>query len=214
MAMGAAICGCRCITTAQSAVTYALAECRAPAVRWRVRSSLAAWMVRVLRAFAVLVAAAGAAASEKSEGGQPSNSQLAELQDQLQHAIDQQGQLSDQQAALTDALAPLLTWANNIAPQNTGCDLDHYTSIISLCGAEGSEKADLDAQGEATVSETDSGCECMDTWYYDGTRYTGCQVTEPPPGSKMHFPPWCVVSGGCTNAHPGPWGAWGHCTHC
>ena len=169
-------------------------------------------MVRVLRAFAVLVAAAGAAASEKSEGGQPSNSQLAELQDQLQHAIDQQGQLSDQQAALTDALAPLLTWANNIAPQNTGCDLDHYTSIISLCGAEGSEKADLDAQGEATVSETDSGCECMDTWYYDGTRYTGCQVTEPPPGSKMHFPPWCVVSGGCTNAHPGPWGAWGHCT--
>ena len=38
-------------------------------------------MVRVLRAFAVLVAAAGVAASEKSEGGQPSNSQLAELQD-------------------------------------------------------------------------------------------------------------------------------------
>ena len=142
-----------------------------------------------------------------------SSAQLAALQEQLQQALDQQATLSDQQAALTDAMQPLLNWANIIAPHDTGCDLDHYTSIISLCGAEAST-AEADSVPDADMtaaSRTDTGCDCMDTWYFDGGRYHGCQITNQPPKSHFHHSPWCVVGSGCTGAHPGPWGAWDYC---
>ena len=140
-----------------------------------------------------------------------SAAQLAAMQEQLQQALDQQAQLSTQQAALTDALTPLLSWANHMAPHDSGCDLDHYTSIVALCGADASRRSsssdEVGRDAPVTDRVTDTGCECMDSWYFDGVRYTGCHTT---PSRHMHAP-WCVVSNGCTSAHPGPWGAWDFC---
>ncbi len=100
--------------------------------------------------------------------------------------------------------------ANNIAPHDTGCDLDHYTSIVALCGADASA-ASAQIAGVVLPKTTDTGCECMDPWYYNGVRYAGCQAT--PNAFSQQYPraPWCVVKNGCTSAHPGPWGAWDYC---
>jgi hypothetical protein len=164
--------------------------------------------------FAAILASVFATASGEDAGSDssPSTTQLAALQEQLQQALDQQAQLSSQQAALTDALTPLLSWANNIAPHDTGCDLDHYTSIVSLCGADaGHTETDEVAPDPEIVKQTDTGCECMESWYYDGEHHTGCQVTNEPPASYFAHAPWCIVTSGCTGAHPGPWGAWDYC---
>ena len=100
--------------------------------------------------------------------------------------------------------------ANNIAPHDTGCDLDHYTSIVALCGADASA-AGAQMTEDILPKTTDTGCECMDPWYFNGVRYAGCQAT--PSAFSQHHPraPWCVVKNGCTSAHPGPWGAWDYC---
>lgn len=176
-------------------------------------------MLRVLATVGALAAARGDDSPHDDDDATttpPSSSaQLAALHEQLQQALDQQTQLSDQQAALTDAMQPLLNWANIISPTGKahGCDLDHYTSIISLCGAESTAlEADSVPDADMVVATvTDSGCDCKETWYFDGGRYHGCQVTSTPPKSRYHNAPWCVVKSGCTGAHPGPWGAWDFC---
>ena len=141
--------------------------------------------------------------------------ELADLQMQLQQALDQQAQLNTQQEALTSALTPLLSWANHMAPHNTGCDLDHYTSILTLCGADASAYASATEPtvepGVNLVTHTDASCECMESWHYKGQRYAGCQVTDQPPEMLFFHAPWCVVASGCEGAHPGPWGAWDYC---
>lgn len=169
------------------------------------------WVVRVVLGAWLLL---GVACGEDAAGEDAKAGQLAEMQEQLQQALNQQAELSSQQAALTDALSPLLSWANNMAPHDTGCDLDHFTSITALCGADAGGRAEPDAAalGAAIVTRTDSGCECMDPWYFNGDRYTGCQSTHRDFfAHNLRHAPWCVVANGCRSAHPGPWGAWDYC---
>ena len=152
-----------------------------------------------------------ATASAAELGVARDSTELADLQAQLQQALDQQAQLNNQQEALTNSLTPLLSWANHMAPHDTGCDLDHYTSILTLCGADASATETTVAPELDPVVETDASCECMDSWVYKGRRFAGCQVTDQPPEMHFYHAPWCVVSSGCAGAHPGPWGAWDYC---
>ena len=122
-----------------------------------------------------------ATASAAELGVARDSTELADLQAQLQQALDQQAQLNNQQEALTNALTPLLSWANHMAPHDTGCDLDHYTSILTLCGADASATETTVAPELDPVAETDASCECMDSWVYKGRRFAGCQVTDQPP---------------------------------
>ena len=141
------------------------------------------------------------------------SSTLSDLQEQLQQALDQQAQLSEQQTALAQDMQPLLTWVNTMASHSTpGCDLDHWTAISALCNTDaGAPAAPL--QSEDAPATTDAGCSCLDTWYYAGQSWHGCQITDDvAKGSHWTHPPWCVVSSGCTNAHPGPYGSWDYCT--
>ena len=110
-----------------------------------------------------------------------------DLQAQIQAQLQQQNLMQQQQQALLQGLQPVLEWGNHIKKgSNTGCNLDQYTGLLSLCQALSPVDTDISDSGGVGPPlkscpdrglESNAGCSCWNEWYYLGEARCGCQTT-------------------------------------
>lgn len=150
--------------------------------------------------------------------------QLWLLQHKMHAQLEQQNEIQQEQHDLVAGLAPLLAWGNRHNALS-GCSLDQYTGLLSLCqvmararmvipDTEAPENGPSSApaaesgcnpQTMTTSLTSTQGCTCNAQWFYRGEPRCGCEAIK---GSSRS---WCIVQAGCSGAHPGPWGSWDYC---